>query len=105
MKLEFHIEHPGEEGAGIRSYHDKVTILVDSGDPGGEESGEDSFTEFMRRALSEWFDGAGVEMEEERRKPPTLETEYNVCPICDCEYSASWSGCPSCNPNAERIKR
>jgi len=57
MRLYFDVEHSGELGAGLRPYTDRVVIDVESGDPGGE-NGE--FAEFMREALAEWFDGAGV---------------------------------------------
>ncbi|OPZ48255.1 MAG: hypothetical protein BWY95_00962 [Bacteroidetes bacterium ADurb.BinA104] len=56
----YSIDSPGESAAGIRSFTDEVMIIVDSGDPGGEETGEDSFAEHMRQALTEWYDGAKV---------------------------------------------
>ena len=61
----FDIDHPGELDAGIISFSDQVFLTVASGDPGGE-NGE--FTEFMRKALEEWYDGAGVS-EPKTRKP------------------------------------
>ena len=54
------IKHPGEEAAGIRSFTDIISIRVESGDPGGELQGEDSFAECMRQTLQEWYDGADV---------------------------------------------
>lgn len=58
MKIEFDIYHPGEIDAGIHGYTDLVSIYVESGDPGGEKG---EFAEFMKDALTEWFDGAGVD--------------------------------------------
>ena len=58
MKLVFDVDFCGEPAAGLYSYHETVTILVESGDPGGEEG---EFAQFMRDTLAEWFDGAGVE--------------------------------------------
>ena len=60
-KYIYRIEHSGDYAAGLRAYSEEVTIIVASGDPGGGESGEDSFQEFMRRSLEEWFDGARVQ--------------------------------------------
>lgn len=60
--FKFFIDCPGELAAGINSYTDTITIMVESGDPGGDESGEDSFCEFMRSALAEWYDGARVNL-------------------------------------------
>jgi len=56
----YDIDHPGEIGAGIHGFTDRITITVDSGDPGGDETGDDSFQEFMLNSLREWYDGAGV---------------------------------------------
>ena len=53
----FNVVHPGEFRAGINGYTDKVTITVDSGDPGGE-AGE--FEAFMCDSLEMWYDGASV---------------------------------------------
>lgn len=58
----FDIDHPGEQAAGIYGFTDTVKITVESGEPGGDESGEDSFQEFMLQALKEWYDGAGVKI-------------------------------------------
>lgn len=59
--FQFRIEHLGELGAGIRPFNDTVTITVDSGEPGGDGEGENSFQEHMREALAQWYDGAHVE--------------------------------------------
>jgi len=53
----YFIVHPGERAAGIRSYDETVTVIVQSGDPGGEP---EEFHEYMRKVLAEWFDGASV---------------------------------------------
>ena len=60
IKFIYDIEHPGEYGAGIHGFSDTVIVIVESGDPGGESKGEDSFQDFMLQSLREWYDGAGV---------------------------------------------
>lgn len=62
MKLKsytYDIDMPWDESAGLRGFTDRITITVESGDPGGEEG---EFAEFMRESLAEWYDGAGVEI-------------------------------------------
>ena len=56
------VEFSGEPAAGLRGFTDTVTIIVDSGDPGGEATGEDSFQAFMLQALREWYDGAKIKL-------------------------------------------
>jgi len=56
----YEIDSPDELDAGLHGFRDEVTVIVDSGDPGGDPTGEDSFEEHMRQALIEWFDGAKV---------------------------------------------
>lgn len=73
MSISFHIEESGEEGAGILPFTDTVEILIESGDPGGEPG---EFQEFMRQALLEWYDGAGVETDAEFQK--RLEDERKL---------------------------
>ena len=51
---------PSERSAGITGFTDIVHVLIESGDPGGNETGPDSFREFMLGALREWYDGASV---------------------------------------------
>ena len=61
-ELKFEIYHPGEPGAGIRSYSETITMFIHSGDPGGEDG---EFAEEMRKFLAEWFDSAGVSIKHE----------------------------------------
>jgi hypothetical protein len=56
----YEIDSPDELDAGLHGFGDEVTVIVDSGEPGGDPTGEDSFEEYMRQALIEWFDGAKV---------------------------------------------
>jgi hypothetical protein len=63
MKLTFDVEGFSELAAGINGFTDKVTIVVESGDPGGEPG---EFQEFMVLALNEWYDTAGVGLREEQ---------------------------------------
>lgn len=72
MTLHFQITHPGELAAGIRSYTERVSITVESGNPGGD-AGE--FFAFMRDSLADWFDGARVA--EETTPEPEPETDYS----------------------------
>ncbi len=56
----YEIDSPDELDAGLHGFSDEVTVIVDSGEPGGDPTGEDSFEEYMRQALIEWYDGAKV---------------------------------------------
>jgi len=48
---------PGEMSAGIIGFNDTITVIVDSGDPGGEPG---EFEEYIREMLNEWYDGGSV---------------------------------------------
>lgn len=61
----YEIDSPDELDAGLHGFSDEVTVIVDSGEPGGDPTGEDSFEEYMRQALIEWYDGAGVTLKKE----------------------------------------
>lgn len=56
----YEIDSPDELDVGLHGFSDEVTVIVDSGEPGGDPTGEDSFEEYMRQALIEWYDGAKV---------------------------------------------
>ena len=56
----FDIYVPGEYSAGIRGFTDAITVMVDSGDPGGIPG---EFEEFIIEALAEWYDGGVVSPE------------------------------------------
>ena len=78
MEIKYEIENPGEYEAGIPGFTDTVTIKVSSGDPGGE-AGE--FADFMRQALSEWYDGAIVSQslaEKEAAAPDLMEALEDI---------------------------
>ena len=53
-------DSPDELDVGLHGFRDEVTVIVDSGEPGGDPTGEDSFEEYMRQALIEWYDGSKV---------------------------------------------
>lgn len=53
----FSIYNPGEYSAGIRSFHDRIRVTVDSGNPGGEKG---DFEKYMQECLQEWYDGSHV---------------------------------------------
>lgn len=48
----YEIIAPGEPSAGIPDLYDEVTVLVGSGDPGGDDG---EFGEYMRKAIAEWY--------------------------------------------------
>lgn len=69
MKFYYHVDHAGEEGAGIRAYSETVCVeLTSGGEPGGDPG---EFEEHMKEALSDWFDGAVV-----------TKQRLEQCPIC-----------------------
>ncbi len=72
VKYKFHIYYPDESTAGLIGYSDKVTVTVDSGDPGGEYG---EFEQFMSDCLSEWYEGASVTIEEADNEPPQPDTD------------------------------
>lgn len=53
----YEVVAPGEPGAGIRGFTDSVMVLLESGNPGGDQG---DFEGHLRAALSEWYDGAKV---------------------------------------------
>lgn len=53
----YEVVAPGEPGAGIRGFTDTVTVLLESGNPGGDPG---DFEGHLRAALKEWYDGAKV---------------------------------------------
>ena len=57
MKLIFDIYMPDYPVAGLLGFTERITIEVESGDPGGD-NGE--FAGFMRTAVEDWYDGAQV---------------------------------------------
>lgn len=52
----FQVEFSGDRAAGLYSFSEEVVVIVGR-DAGGEDH---EFPDFMRDALKEWFDGAGV---------------------------------------------
>lgn len=73
MKLEFIIYFGGEPAAGLNSFSDSVTIITD----GIEE--EPDFTEHIRSALLEWYDGASVETKHEYDERMEAENKLWDC--------------------------
>ena len=68
--LIFDVYDPGENASGIVGFADTVTVMVESGDPGGDVG---DFDNAMLEALKEWYDGAGVSIRKEKpgpHKPP-----------------------------------
>jgi|GEM_PF-3122706 len=55
--FKFEVCMPGEMSAGIIGFNDTITVIVDSGDPGGEPG---EFEEYIREMLNEWYDGGSV---------------------------------------------
>lgn len=56
-EFKFEIRQAPEPAAGIIGFTDTITVIVASGDPGGEEG---EFKEHLREILHEWYDGADV---------------------------------------------
>ncbi len=63
----FSVECFDDVGAGLRGFTDVVSITVESGDPGGDLDGPDSFQAFMRTALCEWYDEGFVAILKEEK--------------------------------------
>jgi hypothetical protein len=57
--IEYEIENGGEISAGLLPYSETVCVVVESGDPGGDDG---EFAVFMQDCLMEWFDGSAVEI-------------------------------------------
>lgn len=55
--IAFHVISPGEPAAGLPGFTEDITIAVQSGDLADREK---EFTEHMRKALADWYDGARV---------------------------------------------
>jgi len=53
----YEVVAPGELGAGIRGFTDSVTVLLESGNPGGDPG---DFAGHIRSVLREWYDGAKI---------------------------------------------
>ena len=83
LTLTYDVEHPGAVMSSLRcgqvvkravgGYSDRVTVTVDSGDPGGSL---DEFQEEMQKFLSEWFDGAAVGLRPKNIKPNVYPTAH-----------------------------
>ena len=58
MKIEFHIEFPGERAAGLMPYSEIVRIEIAHGPTGDHE--QQQMVEMFREALVAWYDGAKV---------------------------------------------
>jgi hypothetical protein len=61
---------PSELAAGLHGYTETVTVILDSGDPGGTPG---EFQLSLQQFLGEWFDGATVTDRTERE--PNAGTE------------------------------
>ena len=57
MKFDCIIQKPAEPAAGLPAITDRVTVAVESGEPGGKPG---EFAQHIAHALSEWYDGAEV---------------------------------------------
>lgn len=59
LRLVYSIEIPEEHAAGLNGANDTVTVILASGDPGGD-SGD--FADFIRVSLVHWMDGGRVRL-------------------------------------------
>lgn len=57
--IEFEVSVAGDPAAGIPDYWDRLTISSEAGDLGDEEVVKE-FTEYMRQALANWYQGGRV---------------------------------------------
>jgi len=55
----FSIDIPSEDDAGIMSGNDIVTVIVDSGNPGGDKVGEE-FKHHIQTALADWYESKKI---------------------------------------------
>lgn len=55
----FDIHSLGDGAAGLSGYTEKVTVVLDSGNPLGERG---EFEEHIRSSLADWFDGATIKL-------------------------------------------
>jgi hypothetical protein len=65
MRLTFDVIQPSELEAGTTGFTERITVVVDSGDPGGN-SGE--FERELCGFLREWYDGAKIKRDESGRR-------------------------------------
>ncbi len=71
--LKFYIDFPGEFMAGLHAFNNEIVIEILSGKPGGEPRG---FESYIKKCLSEWYDGAGVFTDNEWKKRLEAEQEF-----------------------------
>ncbi len=62
----FEVKENHEPAAGILFYGDKVTVIVHSGDPGGDAG---AFAEHMREAIAAWYDSPVTVLDTAAAKP------------------------------------
>ena len=55
--IHFEVNVPSEYSAGIRGFSDSITVIIGSGDPGGEP---EEFAKEMRKFLENWYDGGKI---------------------------------------------
>ena len=66
LRIKYSIDFPGDESAGMLPFCDDIEVIVESGNPGGE-NGE--FEDFIRQALEQWYDGPWVELVSVKEEP------------------------------------
>lgn len=59
-RIVFQVSFPGDSSAGMLPYSDTIRMEVESGNVSGEPG---EFVELLRQTLSEWYDGATVEID------------------------------------------
>lgn len=60
-EIVLHVNYAGDRAAGLRSMTDTLRIRCESGEWGGSEG---EFQDFIKGAISEWYDGAHVAVAE-----------------------------------------
>lgn len=61
VSYKYDVYDPGEYSAGIRSFHEVITVTLESGEP--SENNEGEFAEYVRQQLAEWYDASDVVLE------------------------------------------
>jgi hypothetical protein len=74
LKLEYVVIWSAEPGAGTYGGEENITIIIDSGDPGGEPG---EFAADLGKFLAEWFDASVVTKEERQRQIDAENAMYD----------------------------
>jgi hypothetical protein len=74
LKLEYVVLWSPELGAGTYGGEENITIIIESGDPGGEPG---DFAESLKDFLKNWFDASVITKEERQRQIDAENAMYD----------------------------